>query len=89
MNTVTPELVLAKSTVLLNSAQPVDADGSGTLTLMIILMICSGIVTVRLALHAFRPFAEVVKVAFAALGAVLLLVTLLIMLVAALAMSTT
>ena len=88
MLTVTPEFVLAKSAVLLNQAQPVQADGPGTLSLIILLMIGSGIVTIRLASQAFRPFAPVVKVAFAAMGAVLLLFLLLFMLVIALAMST-
>ena len=70
---------------LLTQAQP--AAGNGAISVLIVITIVVLFVVVRLMGGAFRPFAEVVRVAFAALGAVLLTVVVLIMLIAALAMS--
>ena len=70
---------------LLTQAQP--AAGNGAISVLIVITIVVLFVVVRLMGGAFRPFAEVVRVAFAALGAVLLTVVVLIMLIAALARS--
>jgi hypothetical protein len=85
MHTVTLDLNPAKSAILLTQAQPVQ--GSATLSVLIVITIAVLFIVVRLMGGAFRPFAEVVRVAFAALGAVLLIVVVLVMLVVALVMS--
>jgi hypothetical protein len=73
------------SATLLTQAQSVQ--GNQTISVLIVITIVVLFMVVRLMGGAFRPFAEVVRVAFAALGAVLLTVVVLIMLVAALVMS--
>jgi hypothetical protein len=62
-------------------------DGSGALSALIVCMILVMVVITRLFGGIFAPFKEVVKAAFAALGALLLAGALVVMLVAALVMS--
>ncbi|MET8146923.1 hypothetical protein ACIBSW_03885 [Actinoplanes sp. NPDC049668] len=74
---------LTLDSLLSNSA----ADQDGTLSALIVLMILVLAVLVRLFGGMIAPFKEVVKAAFAALGALLLTGALVVMLVAALVMS--
>jgi len=85
MDTVTLDLISAKSAIPLSQAQPVQ--GNATLSVLIVVTIVVLFFVVRLMGGAFRPFAEVVRVAFAALGAIALTVVVLIMLISALVMS--
>jgi hypothetical protein len=85
MNTVALDLISMKSSILLTQAQSVQT--GDTLNVLIVITIVVLFVVVRLMGGAFRPFAEVVRVAFAALGAVVLSVVVLIMLIVALVVS--
>jgi hypothetical protein len=85
MNTVALDLISTKSSILLTQAQSVQT--GDTLNVLIVITIVVLFVVVRLMGGAFRPFAEVVRVAFAALGAVVLSVVVLIMLIVALVVS--
>ena len=63
-------------------------DSSGALSALIVCMILVMVVMTRLFGGMLAPFKEIVKAAFAALGALLLAGALVVMLVAALVMST-
>jgi hypothetical protein len=81
MNTVAPDLISAKSSILLTQATALQ--GGNTLSVLIVITIFVLFVVVRLMGGVLRPFAEVIRVAFAALGAIALIVLVLIMLVVA------